>query len=180
MKTKSIFIAAFLLFLASFCFADFGQPVGNVNQNLNPQATVTPSPNNIPKAYSNGTIDFGWLEGGSAFQLNLGYVTPSQYSGSLQAAVTAGDTNVNGNYNLTSNVTVPAGSELWVSGTITQTGAFTLTINGPFKGSPGCFVGFSAGQIIGLSSVKPLYWGGDPSGVISPRKSSVRCGKGTF
>ena len=31
-------------------------------------------------------------------QPNLGYVTPSQYSGSLQAAVTAGDTNVNGNY----------------------------------------------------------------------------------
>ena len=66
MKTKSIFIAAFLLFLASFCFADFGQPVGNVNQNLNPQATVTPSPNNIPKAYSNGTIDFGWLEGAAS------------------------------------------------------------------------------------------------------------------
>ena len=150
---KSLFVLCLALIFAVPAFAQ------TIPRTPNLGLHVPPIGNQSFQLYTN--YNWGLLD--ADVQPNLGYVTPSQYSGSLQAAVTAGDTNVNGNYNLTSNVTVPAGSELWVSGTITQTGAFTLTINGPFKGSPGCFVGFSPNQIIfalgTVAAQDPLWWG---------------------
>ncbi len=68
--------------------------------------------------------------------------------------------------NLTQNTVIPSTCNLKISreGSIVQTGAFTLTINGPFEAGPyQVFSGFSGNDIIwGLGSVKEVYaewWG---------------------
>ena len=142
----------FLLFIPCLCFADFGGP--DPTQNTNPQATTKPSPNNVPKAYSSGKIDSGWLNGlGSS----LGWKVPSDYSNNLQTTVNAGNTEVSTALTLSGNTTVPATSELWITdGGVITLGNYNLTINGPFHGSPGCFIQNGTGQVTFTTPPDPV------------------------
>ena len=86
---------------------------------------------------------------------------------------TATNANVVGAVNLTASLTVPSNVTLnfQKGGCITQTGAFTLTINGSINASEGqqLFCGFSAGQVTfasgGLTTTTfPEWWGAVPNG----------------
>lgn len=64
--------------------------------------------------------------------------------------------------NLTANVTIPATMTLEIlsGGSIVQTAAYTLTINGQLLAPMSqVFVGFSAGQVSGISESRPEYFG---------------------
>ena len=86
---------------------------------------------------------------------------------------TATNANVVGAVNLTANLTVPSNVTLnfQKGGCITQTGSYTLTINGSINASEGqqLFCGFSAGQVTfasgGLTTTTfPEWWGAVPNG----------------
>lgn len=91
---------------------------------------------------------------------------------SLTAAVAAiGSTSatlvVNASTTITANTTVPATLDLEIkkTGLITQTAAYTLTINGPFRcGFHQAFSGFAAREVTfgAIEKAYPQWWGGLP------------------
>lgn len=86
---------------------------------------------------------------------------------SINAAVTAiGSTQttllVPNAQTLTANLTIPSTLSLWIlkGGSIVKASTFTLTINGPFfAGRYTVFSGFSAGNVTGLQTVFPEWFG---------------------
>jgi hypothetical protein len=65
---------------------------------------------------------------------------------------------------LTASLTIPATCALTIvkSGSIIKASTYTCTINGPFEaGNYQVFSGFTAGDVTGLSEVKPEWWGSD-------------------
>ncbi len=98
---------------------------------------------------------------GQILALN-GYINAPSYASlnlAHAAAVAAGKgVLVSSALPLAASLTATAPIMVVPGGSIVQGGSHTLAISAPFQGAPGCFSGFSAGQITGLPEARPEWW----------------------
>ena len=145
-----------LTLVLTICPSTFSAPLSRASDTISiPQATTS----------ADGYLSHGDWNTFNTKQVGLNYSTPES-AGSLSACFSAGNCVIDSAQNLSTSATVT--SELWYPcWRIDQTGSYTLAINGSFRGSKGCFSGFSPGQItFGNNAITtPELWGADPHGV---------------